>query len=221
MVLTRTMFAYIWNGIVNTVFPSVCSGCRATGPYICEQCFRSVPKPASNLPEWITSLYAYKHRLIKDSIWKLKYYRGTSFADSFGAQLYDVLFIDLIAHTTKTKKPVYLVPIPVSTERRKERGYNQTELIVQAILRRDRTGMFRDGSSLLARHETQLRQSHTKSRADRLKNIQGSLYGTTVLNNLWCVVIDDVVTTGATLEQARAALEERGAHVLHAYTVAH
>lgn len=118
---------------------------------------------------------------------------------------------------------VLVIPLPLSSERLKSRGYNQCERIVAGAL---------NGFSLerMALDTTLLvRIKHTESQArgtrlSRLANQKGSFSTTRTLDpSLSYVLIDDVITTGATMRAAIEALTEAGAtHIVpialsHAY----
>ncbi len=208
--------------ILNLLFPRGCLECGTRDVLICTSCLRSVPPPNLNLPDWIQALFSYKHPLIRTSIWRLKYNYTYELGILFGRALYDALIVDISDERVFQNLPMYLVPIPITTKRRHERGYNQAELLTREILRNDSGQIFKDGSQFLGRKEMKIRQSHTKNKSERLANIQNSFFLKCPLPvHAHFIIIDDVVTTGATLEEARRILQEAGAEKVTAYTIAH
>jgi ComF family protein len=102
-----------------------------------------------------------------------------------------------------------LVPVPLSRKRRRERGYNQAALIARAVSRES-------GIPIRARILKKIRERPPQaglSREARRKNVAGvyraslppSLRGETLL------LVDDVLTTGATADSASRALLAAGA----------
>lgn len=112
---------------------------------------------------------------------------------------------------------VVLMPVPLSLERMKERGFNQAELLARQL-----AGQRRLPLATLALH----RARHTPSqvglnRAQRLQNVNGAFTADPALVcNHNVILIDDVCTTGATLGACAHALTEAGAAQVWAYTLA-
>ena len=116
-----------------------------------------------------------------------------------------------------------LLPVPLHSARQRERGYNQAESLAQALA----------GVIHLPLHTTGLqRVRHTRSQmsldaADRQKNVQGAFAyqpreggAGSAVSNRRVVVIDDVCTTGATLEACSLALKAAGASQVWGFTLA-
>lgn len=108
--------------------------------------------------------------------------------------------------------------VPLHFWRKRRRGYNQSELLARAFCRE--TGLRWMGNCLVRKRGT--RSQTELGREDRLANVEsafragpaGALEGKNIL------VIDDVCTTGATLESCARALKEAGAKGVFALTVA-
>ncbi|MDP3962808.1 MAG: hypothetical protein Q8Q03_03010, partial [bacterium] len=90
-----------------------------------EEINRELPPAPASPYHYINSLFAYKDPLASELIWSIKYKRDKHAIKCGGFALYKAL----------ENKQAVLVPIPVSKERRKERGYNQCELLVDEMVR--------------------------------------------------------------------------------------
>ncbi len=115
------------------------------------------------------------------------------------------------------RKPLIL-PIPLGKARNKERGYNQTE---ETALRASKElGIPIDPTLLIRTRETVSQVS--LPREARVENMRGAFRATIPLSpSRTYIVIDDVITTGATLQSAIDALRETGAEHIVAIALAH
>jgi ComF family protein len=107
-----------------------------------------------------------------------------------------------------------LVPVPLAPARLRERGYNQSELIARALGQRWRIPVWPDLLSRQRNTETQTRLTPS----DRLRNVAGafdvSASMSARLRGAHLVLVDDVVTTAATLNACAEMLVQRGARIL-------
>jgi ComF family protein len=115
---------------------------------------------------------------------------------------------DVIAERTA------LVPVPLSAAREKERGYNQSTLIANELGRRWNVPVWEDGLN-----RTRTTRSQTElSPEERHANVAGSVRfhsrrGADI-SGAHVVLVDDVVTTAATLNECARALYEAGARII-------
>jgi ComF family protein len=134
---------------------------------------------------------------VKEMIWRLKFFRlrtaARSAAQLVARALPETLEIDVVT------------AVPIAPERYRERGYNQAELIARAVARRLNVRY----TPLLAR----LDAGHQvgRGRHDRLSRIQGAFLARRALCGERVLIVDDVVTTGATLEECAQTLMAAGA----------
>lgn len=108
--------------------------------------------------------------------------------------------------------PIIIVPIPLGKERSKERGFNQ----VEEILKRAVNGLAVEVDTTLLKRTRETISQVSLPRHKREENMRGAFKVMIPLNPLRTyIVIDDVITTGATLQAAINALSEAGAkHIL-------
>jgi ComF family protein len=107
-----------------------------------------------------------------------------------------------------------LVPVPLSATRERERGYNQSERLARALAAR---------WSLPVWDDVLVRERHTRSQArltpgERLRNVAGAFRAPggaeRRLSGAHLLLVDDVVTTAATLNACAAALMHGGARIV-------
>lgn len=102
--------------------------------------------------------------------------------------------------------PAVFVPVPVHLDRERERGYNQAELLARQLARLTGAEVRR----ALVRQRPTTKQ-HILDRSARLRNLRDAFAAASgVLAPPVAVVVDDIVTTSATLESCAAALRDAG-----------
>ncbi len=165
------------------------------------------------------SVLSYKHPRTRALIWQIKYKRDIHAFRHGGYILYRTL-IENYPH-----EKIILIPMPVSPARRRERGYNQCELLVNATLNENTE----NDNKMSVRTDILYRTVHTerqtlKNRNDRLKGAHGIFTVKKKPENLAeyrLIVIDDVLTTGSTLHEAIRILTEAGYKNVRGLTLAH
>ena len=120
----------------------------------------------------------------------------------------------------RESKPL-LIPIPMSSKRQKERGFNQTESLCAQIIKLDRENIFEYNPNILQKSRHTLNQTLIKNKKERIENIKDSMKVSGEVLGRNVVLIDDVTTTGATMRDARRALKENGVRNLLCVTLAH
>ncbi len=171
----------------------------------------------------ISSLFSYKDPLVRTLIWQIKYKRDKKLIDAVGKLLYEAILADLGEKKFFISDRIILIPIPMSTSRRKERGFNQTEEIAEVIIKMDDEKILEYTSVTLIKTKETSSQTKTKSKRERLENLKNSFSVTEKekVTNKTIILIDDVITTGSTISEARRVLKEAGAKEIYAYTIAH
>ena len=219
------------NTILEIVFPSKCLLCGKNGSDLCLECLTEAPRAERESAEWIFPIFDYRHPSIKKSLWLLKYKGKRKLAHVFAEVIYDNILEEIseLSILENFTNPI-LIPIPLSPRRRRERGFNQAELICQELIKiddlRHSVDLKLENNILIKTKETE-HQALIKNRNERLKNLLGSfsikneIINKEKIKNRNIILIDDITTTGATLSEARKILRGAGARKIIAFTVAH
>ncbi len=202
----------------------LCAGCEADLPrapaLACLQC-AAVCAPASpagarcgqclaDPPFFDATRVAYRYEFPLDKLMQAYKFRAhLALAEVFARALAERLEQAPVAATL-------LVPLPMSAERLASRGFDQTALIATALARMLPT-------MRLERRLARVRNTPPQAgldRAARLKNVRGAFACGAGLAGQQVVILDDVMTTGATLSEAARTLKQAGALGVTALAVA-
>jgi ComF family protein len=110
-----------------------------------------------------------------------------------------------------------LIPVPLHPKRLRERGYNQAALLAREVSKLN--GLPVDERLLLRQRDT-ITQARTTSSLERRSNVYDAFICQQGLHGERILLIDDVCTTGATLDSCAAALKAAGAGSVWGLTVA-
>lgn len=167
----------------------------------------------------VTTLMEYKTSAVADLIQTLKYDRTEHAAKILAEALAEYLREEVASFKSFSAKAIVLIPVPLHSSRVRERGFNQVEVILNALPEE-----FKDGTLSRVETRTLVRTRATKqqtrlSRAERLTNVGHAfeLERPKSLTNTHVILIDDVTTTGATLVEAARPL--KSANIPHSLLV--
>ena len=199
---------------IQLIYPDYCSGCNQQLQFsekgICSSCLvevRNFSHTASNIPfgrnivkEEIYVFKNFKNPLIQKMIYEIKYNGNKSTAY--------VLGIELGCLIKRFKKVVdfdIIIPVPVSKLKMQHRGYNQCQLIAEGILKIIKIPI---DSNYLIRKNNMTSQVKS-SRFKRWLNVDNEYQLIKTLKNYRRILlIDDVVTTGATINSCLNAIQK-------------
>ncbi len=200
--------------LLDLFFPKFCFGCKTEGTYLCEDCkaildinnFHKICKK-----KWLDDLYFaldYKSFLIKNLIYNFKY-------NSFARDLSFPISSLIIDHfKLLDKKPNFsdfiLIPMPLEKTRLKWRGFNQAQKIAEQISLFLKVPLVNNVLFKKRKTPPQINLSEIQ----RKKNIKDAFYcynSEKLLKRKGVLLVDDVYTTGATMEEAAKTLKKAGA----------
>lgn len=162
----------------------------------------------------VTALLPYEIPAVRACVVEAKFHGNETAAKALGKILFEYLREELADMNAYEEHSCVLVPIPLSHERLRERGYNQIELIA-------RHAGYEVDSKLLVRVRDTLPQTALDGQARR-KNMCGAFGAARIPDpSFTYFVLDDVVTTGATIGEALRALYNADARDVRALALAH
>ena len=216
--------------ISQIIVPKSCLVCRHPGSYICSKCLGKALKPRSTncyRCSWGndrgqlcigcenysylagTTVIAHYEGVARDLVLGLKNHNDVWAAEVLGSMIARSIMRSRTQITIVTA-------VPTSPQRYHERGYNPAEHLARVVARQ--LGL--PYRALLLR----LSVTHQigQSRSQRLRQIKGAFYprGRRLVEGASVLIVDDVLTTGATLEEAARVLRVSGADLVWAAAVA-
>jgi competence protein ComFC len=210
--------------ILNVIFPVRCISCGKNGEDLCTACLSNFPSAERESAKWIFPIFDYRHPPIKKAIWLLKYNGKKRLAGIFAEVVHGKILEELsdLSVMENFNEPV-LIPIPLSLKRRRERGFNQAGLICNKLIKLDKGSNFKLEDNVLIKPKDTEHQARIRDRSERLKNLSGSfaVKNANLIKGRNLILIDDVTTTGATLNEAKKILKQNGAKKIIAFCVAH
>lgn len=238
---------FLWRIFIDAVYPLSEIEKRIID-IIPSDAYFQLPKSPPIPGDKLKAIFAYKDELVQNIIWNIK-------------SKHDIHSVNICAHASRSElalisarsklEIILLIPIPITKKRRRERGYNQCELILNRTSELlQETGHKAQNSpikfmvinNLLIRTVHKKRQA-LKKRQDRIVDAKGVFalnesailsiqdnYKTMCLNNDFSkekfysskiIVFDDVITTGSTINEAMDVLENAGFKNVEGLAMAH
>jgi ComF family protein len=219
--MTGTLSRYA-DALLHLLFPHLCSGCGndllPKESCLCLHCREHLPQTlfeqhqrnpiekifTGRLPLAAASaaFYFSKASLLQHLMHRFKYKQEKE----LGLQLGEIMGRQL--EQSGRFAPDALVPLPLFADREKKRGYNQAAVLCEGIAASLRVPVLTGAVIRPRATETQTR----KNRVERWQNIEGQFQVSRpeLIRGRHILLVDDVITTGATLEACGQALLEAG-----------
>ena len=235
----------ILNQFVDLIFPRFCGHCECSlrgdqNPSFCRDCWSSIQFlkgpvcPSCGTPFRSSSalLYSPTHRcgecrrrkptfnqavsatryegVLKEAIHRFKYHQQANLAQAFA---------DLILEQVNLEFKIdYLIPVPLHARRLKERQYNQALLLSDALGKRIQFKVIPDGLERIRETTPQA----GLPMGQRRRNVRGAfcVRQPSLIKNQRILLVDDVMTTGATANECAKTLKKAGAKSISVLTIA-
>lgn len=208
---------------LDLLFPQRCVSCGREGAYICRSCRQSLllitppvcprcgrPQPSGTLcsgcVNWQAEIDGIRSPFIFDGVMRqaiheLKYRNLRALAAPLAKLLHDYLIANPVPGEV-------LVPVPLHRKRLGERGYNQSSLLARELGKLTGLPVVDD---CLVRQRQAIPQAKTANVSERQRNVAGAFaYRDGRLRGKQVLLIDDVATSGSTLDACAGALKSVG-----------
>ncbi len=208
--------------ILNLIYPQVCGICgEISNKDICNHCkvklknYKRSQKHIYLTKNYDTHMYVFDYQdMVREKILQYKFQEKTYIYHSFAK---------IIANDEKIcrflKSYDIIIPVPISKKRKKQRGYNQSEIIAKYLAKQ--LPLVEYQKDVLYK----IKDTSPQSLLDKEKremNIQGAYYikNEKKVQNKKIVLFDDIYTTGATVNECSKQLKRAGAKEIGVLTLA-
>jgi competence protein ComFC len=176
----------------------------------CKSCRKN-----SNIYAFV-SPFSYSNHAARELVHYLKYRRVRETAGVIS----EILDEHLNHFGIKFYKDTFIIPVPLHKSRERTRGFNQAELIAKKLDSMNLKKMVLTG--VLLRHKN-TRSQIDLTREEKETNVGGAfmVLNPGLISGKTAILVDDVKTTGATIDEAARILKDAGAKRIWAITVAH
>ncbi len=218
-------------GLLDLLFPPICAGCNQKlvqgEKLICTTCFSSFPETDSHKNNAITSHFVgkvaitygfalYKLRKkshLEQALFAMKYKNQPKIGEMLGKRYGHIL------HQAPVMKAIdAIIATPLHHKRLKERGYNQSDFFAKGLSVSSKIPLYQRCIERIRYTPSQT----TKNKIERIANLEGAFKVTepALLVGKHLLLVDDILTTGATLASCTKALLEAGARHVSIATIA-
>lgn len=210
------------NHIINIFYPNACGICGNHSKYdICPKCICKLNKIKQ------CKKHIYLSKTFQDEMYIFKYeelVRECILKYKFGEQNYRYkAFANFMIKDKKIcgflKKYDIIIPVPISKQRKRQRGYNQSELIIKECAKLN--------TDIVVNTHVLYKIKNTKpqsllNKEQRTINLIGAykVINSEIINNKKILLFDDIFTTGSTLEECAKVLKVAGAYEIGVLTLA-
>lgn len=221
--------------LLDLLFPVSCVSCGTVGSVFCTPCKSAIPlsepacfvcnarKPSGSICDnchsrapYLTRVWwavTYENEHIRNAITQFKYNSNHSFAQVLAEYIVASVKKRAQVHDVRISKDAVLLPVPLHPKKQRSRGFNQAELLARLVAEELSLPLLSAGVLTRVKHTAP--QAKTGNRENRAKNVAGAFAinqtRTSEVQNKTIILVDDIATTGSTLNDAARALKTAGA----------
>lgn len=218
--------------------PKKCYNCWIEWTYLCKKCVQEIGFFESICPyckqisrDFETHFYCkrehfslnkviilthYKNKTVQKLIKDAKFYGKKDILEDISFYLWEKLFL----HIQERKEDIILIPIPMYFWKKLRRGYNQWEVLIKHMAK----NFWVDYNfNILKKYKSTKSQSHL-SKIERMENLKWAFYinekELLKYKEKTFILVDDVVSTGATLNECAKLLKNKGIKTINGLCIA-
>lgn len=216
------LLRYLWRSLVELVYPRLCAlcSCRLVGHEqgVCMVCARGVPLYnavchkaherlyASKVFGELYAVLSYRKGMPSQHLIHAFKYRGHAELSELFSRMLEAMYPELLLQEYDC-----IVPVPITSERLVERGYNQAALLARRLGRRGGVEVLAEGAMRVdGRGQSQTLRGKLERHVGISNAFELTPQCATGLCGKRVLLVDDVLTTGATMLALLSLLEEAG-----------
>ncbi len=238
MKMTKQLGKLVW-WIRELLFPRRCPVCdepvKPAGKKICRKCRHKLvyvsadycmkcgkPLGESTLEfcrdcqkrkhEFVQGRSLYEYKSAAKAIYKFKYGNRREYAEFFGEELADK-YRDVIVQWNAEA----ILPVPIHKNRKKKRGFNQSSLLAKELSKHVEVPVI-DNFIVRSKDTTPLKELTGIERQNNLKKAFKIVRNDVKLSTI--IILDDIYTTGSTVDEMARVLKETGIQKIYVLTLA-
>ena len=218
--------------ILDILFPKFCASCGLEGNYLCYDCFylieildrqycpfcnspnlRTCPSCDKNL-NGLFCAASYQNFIVKKMISEFKY-------EPFVRDLSKILSYLIIIHLLNSNRIIFLndfslIPVPLYRKKLRQRGFNQSEEIAKELSSVFKIPLLKNALIKTKNTDSQV----DLKKEEREENLKDAFICSDEVRNKKILLVDDVFTTGSTMEECAKILKKAGAKEVWGVAVA-
>jgi competence protein ComFC len=206
-------------------FPKKCLGCGAPDTYLCRDCFNKITLVErncfkikdENCLERVIYAGPYADPLLRELIHALKYRFVKELAEPLSRLMIKTIE-SFSLHVQINSEYFLIVPVPLHKIRERSRGFNQAQLLSERVAEYFKIPLRNDVLKRTKYTAPQAKITNTEKRKENIKNI--FFAAPDEIKGKIVILVDDVITTGATLVEAAKSLKRSGAKEIWALVIA-
>jgi len=219
--------------IWDIVFPKKCTNCKKEGAYLCEDCLSLIEinpyrqclcekmekrdKCDDCKNKYLNKIFSaasFQNKILKEAIHKFKY----GYIKDLAQQLSILILSHLQIIELEIDKSLVVIPVPMTNKKKRRRGFNQSEEMGKIISEATDIPLF---NNVLIKTKETSPQMELK-REERMNNVKNcfEIQNEKNIKDKIILLLDDVYTTGSTMEECAKTLKQSGAKEVWGLTVA-
>ncbi len=229
--------------VKDCLFPIFCLECQIEGQWWCENCLKKnlvrgvyycpvchISNPngqpchkckVASLLNGVAAFLDYDEQAVIGQLIRQFKYNFAFDIVSVWEKMVDLFLLNIINQMEIEVNNLTVIPVPLHITRERDRGFNQAELVARLVYKKIATLRQVDFDNKSLQRQKKTNQQAKLNRSDRLKNLKDAFVWNgqkPVSKNI--LLIDDVYTSGATMQECAQILKKFGAQKVYGFTLA-